>query len=192
MWSKEQALTNAEIRKMRNGEWPDFSDAGMQAGFKHAKQLLAKLRMMSTYDDGYRAVLEALIPGIPASTVICPPFHCDHGHGIILGEHVFINANCTFLDGAYIRIGAHTLIAPNVQIYTPHHPLDYRLRREGREYAYPVTVGADCWIGGSTVICPGVTIGDRCVIGAGSVVTQDIPDDSLAVGNPCRVIRRLA
>ncbi|RKL86234.1 sugar O-acetyltransferase, partial [Moraxella catarrhalis] len=92
---------------------------------------------------------------------------------------------------AYIRIGAHTLIAPNVQIYTPHHPLDYRLRREGREYAYPVTVGADCWIGGSTVICPGVTIGDRCVIGAGSVVTQDIPDDSFAVGNPCRVIRRL-
>ena len=135
MWSKEQALTNAEIRKMRNGEWPDFSDAGMQAGFKHAKQLLAKLRMMSTYDDGYRAVLEALIPGIPASTVICPPFHCDHGHGIILGEHVFINANCTFLDGAYIRIGAHTLIAPNVQIYTPHHPLDYRLRHKGREYA---------------------------------------------------------
>lgn len=192
MWSKELALTNAEIRKMRNGEWPDFSDAGMQAGFKHAKQLLAKLRTMSTYDEGYRAVLEALIPDIPASAVICPPFHCDHGHGIILGEHVFINANCTFLDGAYIHIGAHTLIAPNVQIYTPHHPLDYRLRREGREYAYPVTIGADCWIGGGAVICPGVTIGDRCVIGAGSVVTEDIPDDSLAVGNPCRVIRRLA
>ena len=134
--------------------------------------------------------LRALVPGIPETSIICPPFHCDHGDGIKLGEHVFVNANCTFLDGGYITIGAHTLVGPCVQIYTPHHPMDYQERRGSKEYAYPVTIGEDCWIGGGAIICPGVTIGNRCVIGAGSVVTKDIPDDSVAVGNPARVIRK--
>ena len=88
---------------------------------------------------------------------------CDHGDGIRLGEHVFVNANCTFLDGGYITIGAHTLVGPCVQIYTPQHPMDYVERRTPKEYAYPVTIGEDCWIGGGAVICPGVTIGDRDV-----------------------------
>ena len=130
------------------------------------------------------------MPGIPETSVICPPFHCDHGDGIRLGEHVFVNANCTFLDGGYITIGAHTLVGPCVQIYTPHHPMNYLERRGSKEYAYPVTVGEDCWIGGGAIICPGVTIGNRCVIGAGSVVTKDIPDDSVVVGNPARVVRK--
>lgn len=95
------------------------------------------------------------------------------------------------LDGACITIGDYTLIAPNVQIYTPHHPLDYRERRESKEYSYPVTIGKDCWIGGGAIILPGVTIGDRCIIGAGSVVTRDVPSDSLAVGNPAVVKRKL-
>ncbi len=95
-----------------------------------------------------------------------------------------------FLDGGYITIGTHTLVGPCVQIYTPHHPMDYQERRGSKEYAYPVTIGEDCWIGGGAIICPGVTIGNRCVIGAGSVVTKDIPDDSVAVGNPARVIRK--
>ena len=141
--------------------------------------------------DVYKRQLEQLIPGIPSTTVVVPPFHCDHGHGIRLGEHVYINAGCTFLDGACITIGDYTLIAPNVQIYTPHHPLDYRERRESKEYSYPVTIGKDCWIGGGAIILPGVTIGDRCIIGAGSVVTRDVPSDSLAVGNPAVVKRKL-
>ena len=145
---------------------------------------------MSTYDAGYRELLEELVPEIPETSIICPPFHCDHGDGIKLGEHVFVNANCTFLDGGYITIGAHTLVGPCVQIYTPHHPMDYLERRGSKEYAYPVTIGEDCWIGGGAIICPGVTIGNRCVIGAGSVVTKDIPDDSVAVGNPARVVRK--
>ena len=184
-------MTRTEIQKMRDGEPPDFRSPELQASSRHAKELLARMRTMSTYSDGFRELLEQLIPGIPQTSVICPPFHCDHGHGIRLGHGVYINAGCTFLDGGWIHIGDHTLIGPAVQIYTPHHPIDYLERRTGREYSRPVRIGADCWIGGGAIICPGVTIGDRTVIGAGSVVTHDIPADSLAVGNPCRVIRRL-
>lgn len=180
-----------ELEKMRNGLLADFTTPDIQESFRHCKTLLAKFRMLSMYDDEYRTILEELIPGIPKSAVIMPPFHCDHGNGIRLGEHVFINANCTFLDGAFITIGAHTLIGPNVQIYTPHHPLNYLERREGKEYSYPVSIGSDCWIGGGSIILPGITIGDRTVIGAGSVVTKDIPSDCVAVGNPAVVKKRL-
>jgi maltose O-acetyltransferase len=180
-----------ELEKMRNGLLADFTAPDIQESFRHCKTLLAKFRMLSMYDDEYRTILEELIPGIPKSAVIMPPFHCDHGNGIRLGEHVFINANCTFLDGAFITIGAHTLIGPNVQIYTPHHPLNYQERREGKEYSYPVSIGSDCWIGGGSIILPGITIGDRTVIGAGSVVTKDIPSDCVAVGNPAVVKKRL-
>ena len=179
-----------EVEKMRSSQLADMSAPEIQVKFEHAKRLLAKMRVLSTYDEAYRGLLEELVPGIPADSIICPPFHCDHGDGIRLGEHVFVNANCTFLDGGYITIGDHTLIGPCVQIYTPHHPMDYLERRSEKEYAYPVTIGRDCWIGGGCIICPGVTIGDRCIIGAGSVVTKDIPSDSVAVGNPAKVIRK--
>lgn len=182
-------MTN-EIDKMRNCELADMSAPELQDSFIHAKKLLARLRGMSTYDEGYRELLTELVPGLPATSIICPPFHCDHGHGIRLGEHVFVNANCTFLDGAYITIGAHTLVGPDVKIYTPHHPMDFVKRRGSKEYAYPVTIGEDCWIGGGSIICPGVTIGNRCVIGAGSVVTKDIESDSVAVGNPAHIIKK--
>lgn len=179
-----------EIEKMRHSLLADMSVPELQASFRRAKDLLARMQGMSPYDPAYRSLLEALIPDIPASATVLPPFYCDHGHGIRLGQHVFVNANCTFLDGAYITIGDHTLIGPNVQIYTPHHPLHHIERRQPSEYAYPISIGADCWIGGGAILCPGVTIGDRCVIGAGSVVTKDIPADSIAVGNPARVVRR--
>lgn len=182
---------NIEIDKMRSSELADMSLPEIQESFARCKKLIARMRCMSTYDDDYRGLLENLVPGIPETSVICPPFYCDHGHGIRLGEHVFVNANCTFLDGAFITIGAHTLVGPNVQIYTPHHPIDYVERREPKEYAYPVTIGNDCWIGGGVIICPGVTIGNRCIIGAGSVVTKDIPDDSVAVGNLAIVKKKL-
>lgn len=187
---EKQNKTMTEVEKMRNGELADMADPEIQVKFEHAKRLLAKMSNMSTYDDDYRLLLEDLVPGIPTSSVICPPFHCDHGDGIRLGENVFVNSNCTFLDGGYITIGDHTLVGPCVQIYTPHHPMDYVERRGTKEFAYPVTIGADCWIGGGVIICPGVTIGDRCVIGAGSVVTKDISNDCVAVGNPARVIKR--
>ena len=163
-----------EVDKMRSSQLANTASPEIQERFKRAKKLLLKLNAMSGYEEECRSVLEELIPGIPASATICPPFCCDHGDGIRLGEHVFINSNCTFLDGGYITVGAYTLIGPCVQIYTPQHPFDYLERRIEQEYAYPVTIGEDCWIGGGAVICPGVTIGDRCIIGAGSVVTKDI------------------
>lgn len=180
-----------EYEKMRSQELYYFSDPEIHASLVHAKKVCARLRSMTIYDEDYRQVIEELIPGIPQSTTICPPFHCDHGTGIILGENVFMNYDCIMLDGGYIRIGKHTLIGPHCQFYTPQHPMDYVKRREEKETAYPITIGEDCWLGGNVVVCPGVTIGNRCIIAAGSVVTKDIPDDSLAAGIPAVVKRSL-
>ncbi len=180
-----------EIEKMRNQELYYFSDPEIQKSLIHAKTVCAKLQTMSIYDENYRETIEDLIPGIPSSSTVCPPFHCDHGHGIILEENIFINYNCIFLDGGHIHIGKHTLIGPNCQLYTPQHPIDHVERREEKENAYPITIGEDCWLGGNVTVCPGVTIGNRCIIAAGSVVTKDIPDDCLAAGNPAVVKRSL-
>jgi maltose O-acetyltransferase len=119
-----------------------------------------------------------------------PPFYCDYGSNIFLGTRVFFNFNCVVLDVCAVRIGDYTLFGPSVQIYTAMHPLDAELRRR-HEFAKPVTIGDDVWVGGAAVICPGVTIGSKAVIGAGSVVTRDIPENVFAAGNPCRVIRTL-
>lgn len=180
-----------EYEKMRSQELYYFSDPEIHASLVHAKKVCARLRSMTICDEDYRQVIEELIPCIPQSTTICPPFHCDHGTGIILGENVFMNYDCIMLDGGYIRIGKHTLIGPHCQFYTPQHPMDYVERREEKETAYPITIGEDCWLGGNVVVCPGVTIGNRCIIAAGSVVTKDIPDDSLAAGVPAVVKRSL-
>jgi maltose O-acetyltransferase len=134
-------------------------------------------------------ILEALIPNAGEGLWLQPPFYCDYGYNMVLGEKVFFNFNCVVLDVAGVKIGSRTLFGPNVQIYTATHPIDPVERASGVEYAKPVTIGEDVWVGGSAVICPGVTIGNRSVIGAGSVVTRDIPDDVFAAGNPCRVIR---
>jgi maltose O-acetyltransferase len=117
-----------------------------------------------------------------------PPFYCDYGTNIELGERVFFNFNCVVLDVCRVRIGGFTLFGPAVQIYTPLHPLDAGLRRQ-QEFGKPVDIGADVWVGGGAIILPGVTIGARAVIGAGSVVTRDVPAGMFAAGNPCRVIR---
>ncbi len=121
-----------------------------------------------------------------------PPFYCDYGYNIKVGDKVFFNFNCVVLDVAEVIIGSRTLFGPNVQIYTATHPMNYKERASGLEFAKPIAIGEDVWIGGSAVICPGVSIGDRSVIGAGSVVTKDIPVDVFAAGNPSKVIRNLA
>ncbi|RAW02228.1 sugar O-acetyltransferase [Pseudochryseolinea flava] len=136
-------------------------------------------------------IIKTLLPHAATDVWIQPPFYCDYGYNIKIGEKVFFNFNCVVLDVTHVTIGNRTLMGPNVQIYTATHPIDFRERATGLEYAKPITIGEDVWIGGSSILCPGITIGDRSVIGAGSVVTKDIPADVFAAGNPCRVIRSL-
>lgn len=137
-------------------------------------------------------ILKELIPQAGPGLWLQPPFYCDYGSNMILGEKVFFNFNCVVLDVMAVRIGSRTLFGPNVQIYTATHPLDYKERASGLEYAKAIHIGEDVWVGGSVVICPGVIIGDRSIIGAGSVVTRDLPADVFAAGNPCKVIRDLS
>jgi maltose O-acetyltransferase len=136
-------------------------------------------------------IVKALLPHSSPDAWIQPPFYCDYGYNIKTGNKVFFNFNCVVLDVAQVTIGNRTMFGPNVQIYTATHPMDHKVRAAGLENAKPVIIGNDVWVGGSAVICPGVSIGDRSVIGAGSVVTKDIPADVFAAGNPCRVIRSL-
>ncbi len=181
-----------ELDKMKAGEPYDFSKPEIIQSLQEGSRRTARLNRTSPEDtEVYRQALQELIPGIPDSTMVLPPFYCDYGHRIELGENVFINMNCTFLDSGGIRIGDHTLIGPNCQLYTPHHPLDYLERRKPIETGRGIRIGADCWLGGGVIVCPGVTIGSRCIVAAGSVVTRDVPDDSLVAGNPAVIKRRL-
>jgi len=137
-----------------------------------------------------RRLLEELLGSGGDSASIQPPFFCDYGSNIHLGQHVYFNFNCVVLDVCEVRIGEFTLFGPSVQLYTATHPLNAAQRRR-HELAKPIEIGSDCWIGGASIILPGVKIGDRTVIGAGSVVTRDVPSGVVAAGNPCRVLREI-
>lgn len=177
---------------MLAGELYDALDKQLSDERLKTRLLLKKLNDSSENEAGLRAaILKELIPDAGPGLWLQPPFYCDYGSNIQTGEKVFFNFNCIVLDVTYVNIGSRTLFGPNVQIYTATHPLDYKERASGLEYAKPVVIGEDVWVAGSAVICPGVTIGSRSVIGAGSVVTKDIPSDVFAAGNPCRVIRPL-
>lgn len=135
------------------------------------------------------ALLKELLGKTGDSLWVEPPFHCDYGWNIEVGENFFANYNLTILDVGKVTIGKNVMIAPNVSIYTAGHPVHPDSRNSGYEYGIPITIGDNVWIGGSVVILPGVTIGNNAVIGAGSVVTKDIPDNAIAAGSPCKVIR---
>ena len=180
-----------EFEKMRSREEYCFGGGEVLQSLVRAHDLCRRLSAMTISDEAYRPLIEQLIPGIPASSVVCPPFHCDHGHGIIMGENVFVNYDCVMLDGGEIRIGDNVKIGPGCHIYTPQHPFDPIERRQPKETALPVIIGADTWLCGHVTVCPGVTIGRRCIIAAGSVVVRSIPDDCLAAGNPAVVKKRL-
>lgn len=177
---------------MLEGELYDPLDKELSEERVHTRLLIKQLNDSREDQVQERSqILRSLLPNSGQDTWLQPPFYCDYGYNIILGEKVFFNFNCVVLDVMKVVIGNRTLIGPNVQIYTATHPLHYKERAAGVEFAKPVRIGEDVWIGGSAVICPGVSIGDRSVIGAGSIVTKDIPSDVFAAGNPCKVIREL-
>mgnify|MGYP001459669988 FL=1 len=155
--------------------------------------LVSELSRASHFDTEYvMSLVRKIVAKIGQDSYIVPPFRCDYGDHVFIGNNTYINYNCCFLDSAKVIIGDHVYMGPNCNIFTPCHPIHHELRKEKvTEYALPVTVGSHSWIGGDVVITPGVTIGENCVIGAGSVVTKDIPDNSIAVGNPCKVIRQI-
>ena len=158
---------------------------------KRAKLLCSQINSLPVQQLKQRLPLYQQLFGAVSSAFIEPDFYCDYGQNIFLGEDFFANHHCVMLDAAEIRIGARVLLGPAVHLYTATHPIDAKERAAGMQLIAPIHLGDDCWIGGQTVIMPGVTIGARTVIGAGSVVTHDIPADVVAVGNPCRVIRAI-
>jgi maltose O-acetyltransferase len=180
----------SEREKMRDGELYDAQAPQLVAARGRARRLCSDLQGTAPGDPASRAVLAQLFGKGGDTAAVTPPFFCDYGSHIELGENVYFNFNCVLLDVCAIRIGAHTLLGPAVQVYTAMHPMDAALRRR-QEYGRPVEIGGDVWVGGGAIVLPGVRIGDRAVIGAGSVVTRDIPADVFAAGNPCRVIRPL-
>jgi maltose O-acetyltransferase len=180
-----------EREKMLAGELYDPLDPELVAARVRARDLCQTLNATREREEDTRRRLLVELFGAGGGDVwMQPPFFCDYGSNIFLGKRVFFNFNCIVLDVCEVRIGEFTLFGPAVQIYTATHPLEAELRRS-QEFGKPVAIGSDVWVGGAAVICPGVTIGSRSVIGAGSVVTRDIPDGVFAAGNPCRVIRQL-
>jgi maltose O-acetyltransferase len=181
-----------EREKMLRGELYHAGDAELSALRARARDLTHTLNHSGAAETELRLrVLRDLLGTMGERTWIEPPFYCDYGSNIHLGSGVFFNFNCIVLDVMSVTVGDHTLFGPNVQIYTATHPISAEERRTGLEFAKPIHIGADVWVGGSAIICPGVRIGARTVIGAGSVVTRDLPDDVFAAGNPARVVRAL-
>jgi len=180
---------NTELEKMLAGEPYNPMDPHLAAQRARARDLCQALNATHEAEVDERRRLLVEVFGAGGDTVwMQPPFFCDYGFNIELGERVFFNFNCVVLDVCNVRIGSFTLFGPAVQIYTATHPMDAQARRR-EESGRPIEIGSDVWVGGGAIILPGVHIGSRSVIGAGSVVTRDVPEGVFAAGNPCRIVR---
>ena len=181
-----------EKQKMLAGELYDACDRELLDELNAVKVKCQQYNSLLPTDFAARsAMLIDMLGRADADTFINQPFYCDYGRHIRVGKRFFANFGLTVLDEALVTIGDDCFLGPHVQIYTACHSTDPALRAERREWALPVTIGSNVWIGGNVTILPGVTIGDNCTIGAGSVVTRDIPSGTLAAGNPARVIKHL-
>ncbi len=185
--------TMTEKEKMLAGMIYDANyDPALIAERLECKELCRDYNEMRPKDlAGREVLLRRLLGSVKRSILIEQPFYCDYGYNIRVGENFYANHNMVILDGAPVTFGDNVFIAPNCGFYTAGHPLEAAERNKGLEYARPITVGNNVWIGAGVQVLPGVSIGDNCVIGAGSVVNRDIPANSLAAGNPCRVIRAI-
>src|SRR4051812_47207996 len=180
-----------EKEKMLAGELYNPLDAELVRTRERARDLCQDLNATREKEqEARRRILVELFGKGGESVWMQPPFYCDYGSNIFLGQRVFFNFNCVVLDVCEVRIGDFTLFGPAVQIYTATHPMNAELRRK-QEFAKPIMIGSDVWVGGGAIFCPGVNVGSKSVIGAGSVVTRDTPERVFAAGNPCRVIREI-
>ena len=182
-----------EKEKMLAGEWYDANfDEALDVERNKAKDLCFELNHTKPSNSEKRnAILTDLLNDKPDNLEILSPFQVDYGYNVFLGNNVFVNHDCYFMDGGKIFIGDNVFIGPSCGLYTAVHPLDFKSRNKGLEKALPITIGNNVWLGGNVVILPEVTIGAGCVIGAGSVVTKDIEANSVACGNPCKIVRKV-
>eukprot|EP00727_Mastigamoeba_balamuthi_P003925 m51a1_g1353 putative maltose o-acetyltransferase (193) ;mRNA; r:359535-360113 len=191
----DSAKPTSQKDRMLRGELYDASDPQLVQERRRCRELTARLNAINASDPSTTpertAVMRELFGSLGSSVYIEPPFRCDYGSNVQIGDRVYMNFDCVILDVCSVVIGPGTLLAPGVHIYAATHPVDPAVRAGGLECGKPVRIGSNVWVGGRTVICPGVTIGDNTTIGAGSVVTKDVPANVVAAGNPCRVIRQL-
>ncbi|SET64869.1 maltose O-acetyltransferase [Natronincola peptidivorans] len=184
-------MIKSEKEKMLAGEYYDAGDEELVKERNYAKDLTFAFNYTKPSEtEKKKEILRQLI-NAKGSFHIEAPFQCDYGYNIEVGENFYANYGCILLDVNKIVIGDNVLLAPNVQIYTAAHPIDPEERLTGKEFAKPITIGNNVWIGGGSILCPGVSIGNNVTIGAGSVVTKDVPDNVIAGGNPCKVIKEL-
>lgn len=183
---------SSEKEKMLSGELYKSFDAELLAERQRAKEIVFRYNSLQpSMIEERNELLKSLFGSVKGNFFIEPPFRCDYGCNIEIGENFYANYNLVILDCAKVTIGDNVLIGPNVGIYTAGHPLHFELRNEEWEFACPITIEDNVWIGGNVVLNPGVTVGRNSVVGSGSVVTKDIPANVVAAGNPCRVIREI-
>lgn len=181
-----------EKQKAHAGQLYNPNDKTLKDQRDRCKELCFEYnRIKPTKSDERKRLIKSLLGKTADNFLIEQPFYCDYGYNIEIGDNFYANHNCCVLDSAKVIFGDNVFIGPNCGFYTAEHPLDVKIRNEGLEYARPITVGNNVWFGGNCVVLSGVTIGDNTVIGAGSVVSRDIPSNVVAVGNPCRVIKEI-
>lgn len=188
----QPARDTTELKNMLDGKLYLSSDPLLVDMRTECRRVLRKFNESAADEPEYRQKLLAELLGVgETDAYIEPPFYCDYGTNIKLGKNVYMNYGCTFLDVNEIEVGDNTMFAPHVSVYTATHPVEYDLRNQSQEYGFKIKIGKNCWIGGNVIIMPKVTIGDGSVIGAGAVVTKDVPPNSIVVGNPGRVLKTI-
>jgi maltose O-acetyltransferase len=182
--------SKTEKEKMLAGERYNCLDADLDAERQQVKELLWRHNMTQAAPER-QAILQQMLGHIGQDSIVEPPFYCVYGKNITIGDHVYLNTSCIILDCNTVHIGHHVMIGPNVQIYTPAHDLQAEARIQGWEVAKPIVIEDNVWIGGGAILLPGVTIGRNAVVGAGAVVTRNVPANTVVVGNPARVLREI-
>ncbi|MCJ7687987.1 MAG: sugar O-acetyltransferase [Clostridiaceae bacterium] len=181
-----------EKEKMLNGKPYKAFGEELSSERQYAKEMIFDYNNLSPKETNeHNEIIKKIFGRVGNNFYIEPPFRCDYGYNISAGENFYVNYNCTILDCAAVTIGDNVMFAPNVSLFTAGHPIHFETRNELIEYAFPISIGNNVWVGGGVIVNPGITIGNNVVIGSGSVVTKDIHSNCIAVGNPCKVIKEI-